>query len=83
MRAGLDERGQLIVDLANPTSVTVTDVTVAVRYADEQGAIREVNRRFTGALAPGAGSRWATGLGPFKSDEAYQVVIAGARVVGD
>jgi predicted Zn-dependent protease len=83
VRGGLDERGQLIVDLANPTRVTVADVIVAVRYADPQGAIREVNRRFTGALAPGAGSRWATGLGPFTSTEAYQVGIADARVVGE
>jgi beta-barrel assembly-enhancing protease len=83
VRGGLDERGQLIVDLANPTRVTVTDVTVAVRYSDAQGAVREVNRRFTGELAPGAGSRWATGLGPFTSPEAYQVGIADARVVGE
>lgn len=81
VRGGLDERGQLVVDLANPTRVTVADVTVAVRYADASGAVREINRRFTGELAPGAGSRWATGLGPFTSTEAYQVGIADARVV--
>jgi beta-barrel assembly-enhancing protease len=83
VRGGLDERGQLIVDLANPTRLTVADVTVAVRYADPQGAVREVNRRFTGELAPGTGSRWATGLGPFTSAESYQVGIANARVVGE
>jgi predicted Zn-dependent protease len=83
VRSGLDERGQLIVDLANPTRLTVADVTVAVRYADAQGSVREVNRRFTGALAPGTGSRWTTGLGPFTSPESYQVGIATARVVGE
>jgi predicted Zn-dependent protease len=82
VRGVLDERGQLIVDLANPTRLTVADVTVAVRYADAQGAVREINHRFTGELAPGAASRWATGLGPFTSDEAYQVGIADARVIG-
>jgi len=81
VRSGLDERAQLIVDLANPTRVTVADVTVAVRYADAQGAVQEITRRFTGELGPGAGSRWATGLGPFTSSEAYQVAIAAARVV--
>ncbi len=81
VRGGLDERGQLIVELGNPTRVTVADVTVAVRYADAQGAVREVNRRFTGDLAPGAGSRWVTGLGPFTSTDAYQVGVAEARVV--
>jgi predicted Zn-dependent protease len=81
VRGGLDERGQLIVELGNPTRVTVADVTVAVRYADAQGSVREVNRRFTGDLAPGTGSRWVTGLGPFTSNDAYQVGVAEARVV--
>jgi predicted Zn-dependent protease len=82
-RGGLDERGQLIVELTNPTRVTVADVVVEVRYADAQGAVRQVSRRFAGALAPGTGTRWATGLGPFTSTQSYQVGIADARVVGE
>jgi predicted Zn-dependent protease len=81
VRGGLDERGQLIVELANPTRVTVADVLVSVRFADAQGAVREVNRRFLGELPPGTSSRWASGLGPFTSTGAFQVGIADARVV--
>jgi predicted Zn-dependent protease len=84
VRGALDDRGQLIVDVGNPTRVPVTDITVVVRYADPQrgGAVREINRRFTGELPPGAASRWATGLGPFASADMFQVGVAAARVAG-
>jgi len=79
-RGGLDSAGQLIVEVGNPTRVAVADVVVAVRYADSQGAIRELVRRIDG-LAPGAATRFATGLGPFTSTEQFQVGVTGARTV--
>jgi tetratricopeptide (TPR) repeat protein len=78
-RGGLDSSGQLIVEVANPTRVPVSDVLVAVRYADAQGAIRELGRRIDG-LPPGQATRFATGLGPFTSAEQFQVGVTGARV---
>ena len=81
VRTGLDERGQLIVELGNPTRVPVADVVLVVRYVDAQGAIRQINRQFAGQLAPNNAQRWATGLGPFTSTEAAQVAIASARVI--
>jgi tetratricopeptide (TPR) repeat protein len=78
-RGGLDNSGQLIVEVANPTSVSITDVIVAVRYADSQGRIREVGRR-VGLLPPGQATRFATGLGPFTSSQQFQVGVAEARV---
>jgi tetratricopeptide (TPR) repeat protein len=81
-RGALDSNGQLIVELGNPTRVRVADVQVTVRYADSQGAIRELNRRFGGELPPGQATRWATGLGPFTSADAFQVVVTGARTIG-
>jgi predicted Zn-dependent protease len=80
VRGGLDSNGALIVELGNPTRVPVADVIVTVRYVDAQGAIRQLNRQFSGQLAPGAVQRWATGLGPFTTPEAYQVAVTGARV---
>ena len=80
VRAGLDDRGQLIVELGNPTRVPVADVVLAIRYADAQGAIREINRQLSGQLAPSSAQRLATGLGPFASTEAAQVTVASARV---
>jgi predicted Zn-dependent protease len=82
VRGALDNRGQLIVDVGNPTRLSVTDITVVVRYADPQGRVREINRRFTGDLPPGSASRWATGLGPFESTDMFQVGVAEARVAG-
>ena len=81
-RGVLDSDGKLIVELGNPTRVPVTDVLVTVRYADAQGAIREVNRRFSGELPPGQSTRWATGLGPFTSTAAFQVAVSSARATG-
>ena len=78
-RGGLDSSGQLIVEVANPTRVAVTDVLVAVRYADSQGAIRELGRRVD-ELPAGQATRFATGLGPFTSAQQFQVGVAGARV---
>jgi len=79
-RGGLDEMGQLIVEVRNPTRVAVGDVVVVVRFADAQGAIREVGRRIDG-LQPGTATRFATGLGPFTSASQFQVGVTGARVV--
>jgi predicted Zn-dependent protease len=78
-RGGLDNSGQLIVEVANPTRVAIADVLIAVRYADSQGAVREVGRRI-GVLPPGQATRFATGLGPFTSAQQFQVGVTGARV---
>jgi predicted Zn-dependent protease len=79
-RGGLDNSGQLIVEVGNATRVTVGDVVVAVRYADSQGRIREVGRRI-GQLPPGEAVRIATGLGPFTSTQQFEVGVADARVL--
>jgi predicted Zn-dependent protease len=81
VRTGLDERGQLVVELANPTRVAVADVVIAVRYVDAQGAVRQANQRFTAQLPPNGAQRWASGLGPFTSADATQVTIESARVI--
>jgi hypothetical protein len=83
VRSGLDNRGQLIVELANPTRVAVADVGLAVRYVDSQGTILHANRQLTGRLAPNEAQRWATGLGPFTTTEATEVTVASARVVAE
>jgi predicted Zn-dependent protease len=82
VRGALDSRGQLVVELANPTRVPVADVIVVVRYVDGQGAVRQLNQLFSGQLPPGTVQRWATGLGPFTSTESFEVGVADARVIG-
>ena len=81
-RGGLDNSGQLIVEVANATRVPVSDVIVAVRYADSQGAIRELGRRIN-QLPPGQATRFATGLGPFTSGQQFQVGVTDARVASN
>jgi beta-barrel assembly-enhancing protease len=78
-RGGLDNSGQLIVEVANATRVAVTDVLVTVRFADSQGAIRELDRRID-QLPPGQATRFATGLGPFTSSQQFDVGVTGARL---
>ena len=78
-RGGLDNSGQLVVEVANPTRVAVTNVLVAVRYADAQGAIRELDRRIN-QLPAGQATRFATGLGPFTSAQQFEVGVTDARV---
>jgi predicted Zn-dependent protease len=79
-RGGLDSAGQLVVEIGNPTRVAVADVVVVVRYADAQGAIRELNRGIN-ELPPGQTVRLATGLGPFTATNQFQVSISRARVL--
>jgi predicted Zn-dependent protease len=79
-RGGLDNAGQLVVDVGNGTRVAVADVAVVVRYADAQGAIRELNRT-VGQLPAGQSVRFATGLGPFTSTSQFQVGVVRARAL--
>ena len=81
-RGGLDNSGQLVVEVANATSVAVRDVLVTVRYADSQGAIRELVRRVN-ELPAGQATRFSTGLGPFTSTQQFQVGVTGARIAAD
>lgn len=80
VRTTLDNAGQLLVEVGNPTGVPVADVGIAIRYVDGQGAIRQVNRSFSGRIGPNEARRAATGLGPFTRPDAYQVTIASARL---
>jgi hypothetical protein len=80
VRGGLDNQGQLIVELANPTRSTITDVVVGVRYVDAQGQVRQINQQFRGQLAPNEAQRIATGLGPFSRPDAFEVGVVSARL---
>jgi hypothetical protein len=82
-RGTLDSNRQLVVEIGNPTRLTVTDVRVTVRYLDAQGATREQSRQFDAQLEPGQTTRWATGLGPFASTAEFEVAVAAASVVSD
>jgi hypothetical protein len=61
--------------------VPIADITLIVRYADPQGALRQVRRVIGEPLAPNGTLRLSTGLGPFTSQQAYEVAIESARAV--
>jgi beta-barrel assembly-enhancing protease len=81
VRTGLDASGMLLLEIANPTRVPIADITLVVRYADPQGSLRQVRRVLNERLAPNGTVRLSTGLGPFTSQQAYEVTIESARAV--
>jgi len=81
LRTSLDARGQLLIEVGNPTRVTVTDVTLLIRYANAQGSLRQTQRTLNRVFRSGVGLSFATGLGPFTNPNAFQVEFRTARVV--
>jgi predicted Zn-dependent protease len=80
---GLDAQGGLIVEVANPTRLPVADIGLLIRYIDAQGQATTTRRAITETLPPNNARRFATGLGPFSSSNAYEVALERARVVSD
>ncbi len=81
VRGGLDPQGQLIVEIANPTPATVGRLVLLVRYADQNGQIRQLTRQLRGSVAANQRGRFATGLGPFANQQQFQVALSSAVVV--
>ena len=79
-RVGLDDRGRVLGQIDNPTSVPATDIELVVRYRDGNGGVRQVSRSIDGTLAAGRSSRVALGLGPFSSTDEFRVDISSARI---
>ncbi len=83
LRTLLDSQGQLLIEVGNPTSVAVADLTLAIRYVDNSGAIRETDRQLNGTLDSGEAVRLASGLGPFTNPNSYQVAFRSARIASE
>ncbi len=79
-RAGLSERGSLLVQIENPTRVDVRNVTLGIRYLTSSGRVAEARRTLRGTLGAGRSTRLDTGLGPFSAPEQFEVRIIGATV---
>jgi len=78
--SSLDTNGRLIVEIGNSTQLEIGSIELIVSYLDA-GQVRLDRRTLEGTLAPGSGRRYASGLGPFVSNTAYEVAIDTAQVV--
>jgi predicted Zn-dependent protease len=80
LESGLDNQGQMIVQLTNTTRHQVGGIQLVIDYVDDNGKVRQVIRQFQGVLPPGQAQRIATGLGPFKDPDSFRVRISQAAV---
>jgi predicted Zn-dependent protease len=78
-----DAQGQLVVRVGNPTGVAVGNLVFTIQFVDTNGAIRQTTRVVNRSLAPGTGTQFATGLGPFVNSQSYQVEVRSERVIGN
>jgi predicted Zn-dependent protease len=80
----LNQDRMVIVQVSNPTPVSVRDVTVRVRYPDSQGRSLEVVKEVKGTIAPGRSALIDVGIGPIEDSQLLrymQVGVLRANVV--
>lgn len=81
VRTALDANGQLRIELANPTRLPIADIGLSIRFVDAAGAITSTRRTLSSRLEAGSARVLNTGLGPFTSDQSYEVTLESARVI--
>lgn len=79
LATALDSNGRLVIEIANPTSVAVRGITLALSYL-EQGQVQQLRRTLDETIAPGTIRRYSTGLGPFTASSQYDVRIETAAI---
>lgn len=80
----LNQAKMVIVQVLNPTPVSVRNVNVRVRYPDSQGRAREVVKEVRGTIAPGKAALIDTRVGPIEDPQLLrhiQVGVSKATVV--
>jgi len=75
-----DRQSNLVVAIANSTSVPVTDIRFVVQYRDAAGVPRGREERIRGVLGPGQRGDFGTGIGPYPPNSGCPVQITGARI---
>jgi predicted Zn-dependent protease len=79
-RCDADANGNLIVSVKNNTTVPVTNVQIAVQYADSVGRPQQLIREIRSRIAPGQIASIDTGLGPYTGGSCPAEVVS-ARIV--
>lgn len=82
-RVGAGARGEVLVEVRNPTPVAVDNVEVTIQFSDAAGQVRTLRRRLGGVLPAGETAIVSTGLGPVSDPAELQRVraaVTAARV---
>ncbi len=82
VRTGVNQSGQLLAEISNPTPRDVTGLVLALQYPDESGRMRSVKHSIKGRLKSGQKETLTLGIN-VKADKARQVrsAIVAARIV--
>jgi len=59
----------VIVQISNPTPVSVRDVNVLIRYPDSQGRALQVVKEIRGTIPPGKSVLIEAGIGPIQDPQ--------------
>ncbi|MDR4496740.1 MAG: M48 family metalloprotease [Candidatus Scalindua sp.] len=65
----LNQKRMVIVQISNPTPVSVRDVNVLIRYPDSQGRALQVVKELKGTIPPGKSALIETGIGPIQDPQ--------------
>jgi tetratricopeptide (TPR) repeat protein len=79
-RCDAGTNGNLIVSVKNNTTVSVTNVQIAVSYADSAGRPRQLIREIRSRIPPGQIASIDTGMGPYTGSSCPAEVVS-ARVL--
>lgn len=75
-----DGNSNLIVAIANATTVAIRDVRFIVQYRDSSGVVRNREQSISGPIAAGQRSDRNTGIGPYPPGAGCPVQITAARI---
>lgn len=75
-----DSNNDLIVAVANATTVAIRDVRFVVQYRDSSGVIRSREELIRGPIAAGQRADRNTGIGPYPAGAGCPVEIVAARI---
>ena len=75
-----DNRGNLVVAIANSTPVAVRDVRFAVQVRDSYGNVRTIEESIRGPIAAGQRGDRSTGVGPYTESAGCPVQLTSASV---
>jgi len=77
-----DNSGNLVIAVANETTVAIRDVIFVFQYRDSSGVSRSREGSIGGPIAAGQRSDRNTGVGPYPQGTSCAVEITAARIAG-